>query len=237
MTQIKIHPSFEKLKGGLVVSCQAFPGEPLFGPEFIVAMARSAIQGGAVGLRINGPVDVAAIRQSVAPKHEYPIIGLFKHDLPGFAVRITPTLAHAEELARAGANIIALDATSRLHPERRDAAGLIQAVQSATGLPVLADISTVEEGLAAEEAGAEAVSTTLSGYTPYSPQQEAPDLNLIAALAEKLSIPVMAEGRISTPEQAHNALAAGAFAVVVGSAITRPWWITEQFVKGIRSIR
>jgi N-acylglucosamine-6-phosphate 2-epimerase len=223
------------IQNRLVVSCQAFPGEPLFGPEFMVAMARSAIQGGAAGLRINGPVDIAAVKEMVAREQPgLPVIGLFKEDLPGYAVRITPTLEHALRIAAAGADILAVDATQRPHPAGMDSAGLIQAVRAQTRLPVLADISTLEEGLAAADAGADAVSTTLSGYTPYSRQQEDPDLELLAALVKRLSIPVLAEGRIDTPAQARTALDAGAFAVVVGSAITRPWLITEKFVKGLR---
>jgi N-acylglucosamine-6-phosphate 2-epimerase len=221
---------FDKLKKGLIVSCQAFPGEPLYGPGFMVAMARSALIGGAVGLRINGPADIAAVRQAVA----CPIIGLYKHDLAGYEVRITPTLEDAREIALAGADIIALDATDRPHPDQLTPAQLIAAVRTATGKPVLADISTFKEGLAAADAGADAVSTTLSGYTPYSPQGEAPDFDLIISLSGRLSIPIFAEGRIMTPAHARRALDLGAYAVVVGSAITRPWLITAAFVKGLK---
>lgn len=219
-----------KIKGGLVVSCQAQPDEPLFGSETMVKMAHAALEGGAVGIRANTPADVAAIRRALP---EVPLIGLYKYDLPGYEVRITPTLATAQELAEAGCDIIALDATTRPRPEGGDLGRFIRLVQQATGLPVLADISTLEEGLAAEAAGAELLSTTLSGYTAYSPQQEEPDLALVAQLAGRAKIPVLAEGRISTPAQAHAALAAGAYAVVVGGAITRPQWITRQFVKAL----
>jgi N-acylglucosamine-6-phosphate 2-epimerase len=232
---VNIHPIMKNLQGGLVVSCQAYPGEPTFGPQYMVAMALSAIQGGAVGLRINGPVDVSAVKGLVSSDHfRIPVIGLFKEDLPGYRVRITPTLKHCLAIAAAGADIIALDATLRPHPDGLEAGELVRRVRVQTGLPVLADISTLEEGLAAEQAGADAISTTLSGYTAYSPQQEGPDLNIVAALAKRVSVPVLAEGRIDTPQQARMALEAGAFAVVVGSAITRPWLITEKFVKGLR---
>lgn len=219
------------LKHGLIVSCQAFPGEPLFGPEFMVAMARSALLGGAVGLRANGPVDIRAMRQVLT----VPIIGLYKFDIPGYEVRITPTLKTAQEVAQAGADIIALDATARPHPEGVSLAELIGKVAAITGKLVLADISTVDEALQAVDAGADAVSTTLSGYTPYSTQGEAPDLALIEKLSSRLKVPVFAEGRIMTPAQARSALDLGAFAVVVGTAITRPWLITEAFVKGMRA--
>jgi N-acylglucosamine-6-phosphate 2-epimerase len=225
-----VNTVFDRFSGGLVVSCQALPDEPLFGSHIMAAMARAAQVGGAAAIRANTPVDIAAIRAEV----DLPIMGLFKEVLPGFEqVYITPTVRHAVAVARAGADIIALDATLRPHPEGRDAAGLIEAVRAATGLPVLADISTYEEGMAAYQAGAEAVSTTLSGYTPYSPQQDDPDFDLVRRLVADLPIPVIAEGRIVTPEQARAALDAGAFAVVVGGAITRPQLITRRFAAAL----
>ena len=223
---------FEKMHHGLIVSCQAFPGEPLFGPEFMVAMARSALLGGAVGLRINGPVDIAAVRAAV----EVPVIGLYKHDLPGFEVRITPTVDHALAISQAGADIIALDATRRPHPESLGITSLIEKVHAVTGRPILADISTLDEALQAVDGGADAVSTTLSGYTPYSPQLEDPDFDLIESLAGRLSVPILAEGRIMTPAQARRALELGAYAVVVGTAITRPWLITASFAKAMQGL-
>lgn len=223
-------PIFERLRGGLIVSCQALEDEPLYGAEIMAAMARAAVQGGAVGIRANSPADIRAIRATVA----VPVIGLYKASLPGYTPYITPTVAHARAVAEAGADIIAVDATLRPHPDGLDAAGLIRQVQAATGKPVLADVATLEEGLSAWQSGAEAVSTTLSGYTDDSPRQPGPDFDLLRSLVERLPIPVIAEGRISTPDQAAQALAIGAFAVVVGSAITRPQLITRQFVERIR---
>lgn len=218
-----------KIRGGLIVSCQAQPDEPLFGAEVMVKLAHAALQGGAVGIRANTPADVAAIRQALP---DVPLIGLYKFDLPGFEVRITPTLETALALAQAGCDIIALDATQRPRPEG-SLETFIRKVQTETGLPVLADISTLEEGLTAEAAGAELISTTLSGYTSYSPQQKEPDLALVKALSGVLKVPLLAEGRITTPAQARQALEEGAYAVVVGGAITRPQWITRQFVDGL----
>jgi N-acylglucosamine-6-phosphate 2-epimerase len=195
----------------------------------MTAMARAAVEGGAVGIRANGPADIQAIRQAVS----LPIIGISKVDLPGFAVRITPRLSDALAIMQAGAHIIALDATDRPHPESADASNWIQAVQRATGCPVMADVSTFEEGLAAARAGADLVSTTLSGYTSYSPQQLEPDFELVRRLSAALSVPVIAEGRIAKPPPARMALEAGAYAVVVGAAITRPQWITRQFVQAL----
>ncbi len=222
-------PLFARFQGGLVVSCQALEDEPLHGAQIMAAMARAALQGGALGIRANSPADIAAIRAAV----DLPIIGLYKEQIPGSPIFITPTLRHARAVAEAGADIIALDATLRPHPVGLDAAGLIRQVKDATGKPVLADVASYADGLAAWQAGADAVSTTLSGYTADSPQQEEPDFALLARLAANLPIPVLAEGRIATPAQAAHALNLGAFAVVVGSAITRPQWITRQFVTKI----
>ncbi|RPI21671.1 MAG: N-acetylmannosamine-6-phosphate 2-epimerase [Chloroflexota bacterium] len=221
----------KQLRDGLVVSCQAQPGEPLHEPDIMVAMAKTAIAAGAVGIRANGPADIRAIHTAI----QVPLIGLYKIDLQGYAVRITPTLKSAQEISAAGADLVALDATFRPHPDNLTAAELIQQVHATCSRLVLADIATFDEGLAAQDAGAEAVSTTLSGYTADSPSQEDPDFDLIEKLARRLSIPVIAEGRITTPSQARHALELGAYAVVVGTAITRPGWITEQFVRGITS--
>ena len=221
-----------RLRGGLIVSCQALPDEPLFGSHIMARMAVAAQAGGAVGLRANTPVDVKAIKDAVP---DLPLIGLFKVVVPGFDdVYITPRVEDAVAIAEAGADIIALDATDRPHPEGT-AANVLHAVKEATGRLIMADISTEAEALAAVDAGADVISTTLSGYTPYSPQLEGPDLALVRALATRnLPVPVVAEGRIHTPEQARAALDAGAFAVVVGGAITRPQQIAARFAQAVR---
>ena len=218
----------EQLRGGLIVSCQALPGEPLFGSAIMARLAIAAEAGGAAAIRANSPADIAAIREVT----KLPIIGLSKVDILGFDVYITPTVTDAESIADSGADIIAIDATNRPHPEGslRD---FIAKIRNSTGLPVLADISTYDEALAAQDAGAAFVSTTMSGYTPYSPQQEEPDLDLIRKLAGILTVPLIAEGRIATPEQARAALDAGAYAIVVGGAITRPQQITTRFARAL----
>ena len=224
----------QSLRHGLIVSCQPDANEPatdpLNRPEIMAALAQAAALGGAVGIRADGPAHIAAIRAAV----QLPIIGIYKRDLPGVPVRITPAVELALEVARAGADLIAVDATARPHPGGLSAADLIRQVAAATGKPVLADCSTLEEGIAAEAAGAAAVLTTLSGYTASSPQQEEPDFALIQQLVRAVRVPVIAEGRIDTPEQAARALACGAWAVTVGSAITRPRAITERFVRALR---
>jgi N-acylglucosamine-6-phosphate 2-epimerase len=218
-----------RVRGNLIVSCQALPHEPLYGAEIMARMAVAATEGGAAAIRANTPPDIAAIRRTVS----LPIVGLFKEDVPGYAVYITPTLAHAQAVATAGADVIAIDATARPRPVPGALAEFIAAIHAATGLPVLADISTLEEGIAAAEAGADLISTTMSGYTPYSPQHAEPDIALVAALSGGVARPVLAEGRYRLPEQAAAALTAGATAVVVGGAITRPQEITRWFVAGM----
>jgi N-acylglucosamine-6-phosphate 2-epimerase len=215
-----------RLRGGLIVSCQAEEGEPLYGSNYMSAMAVAAAEGGAVGIRANTPKDIAAIRLAIT----LPIIGIYKRDTPGYAVRITPTVESALQVAQAGADIIAIDSTSRPQPEDFTLEERIRLIHAQTSCPVMADIATYGEGQAAQEAGVDLVSTTLSGYTEDSPSQEGPDFELLQKLVSTLKIPVVAEGRIASPEQAGRALQLGAFAVVVGTAITRPRWITERFV-------
>jgi len=222
----------ESLHAGLIVSCQALQDEPLFGSAHMVAMARAAVQGGAVALRANGPEDIAAIRSAI----KVPIIGLYKIDFPGCEVRITPTIEQAVQVIEAGADIVAIDATDRPHPGGT-AANLIAQIRRRTDRPILADVATLAEGIAAAAAGAEFVATTLSGYTAYSPARMEPDFFLLDQLVKALSptrTPVIAEGHITTPAQAFQALQLGAHAVVIGSAITRPQWITAQFVNGLQ---
>jgi N-acylglucosamine-6-phosphate 2-epimerase len=221
----------ERLRGGLIVSCQALAGEPLHGSQYMAAMARAAAQGGAVAIRANGPADIAAIRSTV----DLPIIGLFKDDLPGFDVRITPTLNHARQISEAGAQILAIDATARPHADGVSIADRIRFIHNELHCLVLADISVFDEARQAAEAGADLVATTLSGYTASSPSQTEPDFALVEQLAKSVGGPVIAEGRFATPAQATQALRLGAHAVVVGTAITRPQWITARFVEGLRA--
>jgi N-acylglucosamine-6-phosphate 2-epimerase len=217
----------EAVRGRLIVSCQALPDEPLHGASIMARMAVAAREGGAVAIRANSPEDIRAIREAV----DLPLIGLYKDGDSG--VYITPTLRHARAVAEAGADVIALDATPRARPNGENLADIIAAIHADLGKLVLADVSTREEGIAAAQMGADFVAPTLSGYTEYSAKRDGPDLELIQTLAQTLDVPVIAEGRIRTPAEARAALDAGAAAVVVGSAITRPQWITAQFVASI----
>jgi N-acylglucosamine-6-phosphate 2-epimerase len=226
---------FEDLRGGLVVSVQAPDGSPLAAPSHLAAMALAAASGGAAGIRA---VEVAAVKEAVA----LPVIGLRKRRVEGSDVYITPSLEDARAVVAAGADIVAVDATVRPRPD----GGSLAALVSELPVPVLADVDSLEAGVAAREAGAAAVATTLAGYTgggapraiapdaaladPSSaPASAGPDLGLVRALAAELDCPVFAEGRIATPEQARAAFDAGAFAVVVGTAITDPVALTRGF--------
>lgn len=212
------------IRGGLVVSCQAPPGSPLARTDHIVALARAAESGGARGIRAEGAGDVAAVRAAV----ELPLIGLRKRAVAGSEVYITPELADARAVADAGADIVAVDATLRPRPGGVASERFVARLAEELAQPVLADVDSLEAGLAARAAGAAAVATTLSGYTG-GPVPDGPDLELVARLAAELDCPVLAEGRYATPEAVRDAFEAGAFAVVVGAAITDPVALTRRF--------
>lgn len=213
---------------GLIVSCQALEDEPLHGGDTMAKMARAAVQSGAIGIRTNGIADIERIKKEV----QVPVIGLIKRNIPGSDVFITPTLEEVEAIVTAGADVVALDVTDR--EGRLEAVKRLIAWAHARGAAVMADISTLEEGLAAEALGVDFIGTTLSGYTSYSRQQDGPDFDLLQELCARVRVPVVAEGRIWTPEEAVQAMACGATYVVVGSAITRPQLITERYVKALR---
>jgi putative N-acetylmannosamine-6-phosphate epimerase len=193
-------------------------------------MARAAAQGGASGIRANGSEDIRAIKAVV----DLPIIGILKRVVEGYDVYITPDLDSARSIAEAGADVIAVDATDRSHPEG-SATGHIVKLKSELGLPVMADVATLHEGVLAARAGADYVATTLSGYTPTSPVSDQPDLKLVGELVQALDVPVIAEGRFWTPEQIATAFELGARAVVVGTAITNPREITRRFAAAVPS--
>ncbi|MEN9217677.1 MAG: N-acetylmannosamine-6-phosphate 2-epimerase [Gloeomargarita sp. DG_2_bins_126] len=221
------------LAPGLIVSCQAEPGSPFYGVEFIRAFAQAAVLGGAVAVRLCGVENVAAVR----PDLPIPIIGLTKHQYPDGRVLITESAAEAVHLTQAGADVIAVDATTRRRPQGMTGTELVRQLKQEFNLTVMADIDTVAAGVKAAAAGADYVATTLSGYTPATAclGEEAPDFALIRALVSTVAVPVIAEGRIRTPSQARQALDAGAYGVVVGSAITRPVEITRWFVQALAS--
>ena len=216
------------LRGRLIVSCQAPPGSPLRDPGIIAALAQCAERGGAGGVRIDGPDDIAAVRRAVA----IPIIGIYKMS-DRSPVYITPTFDAGHTIVQAGAHIVAVQATRERASTPDRLSDLIARLREECRVPVMADVSTLEEGLDAAGAGADLVATTMAGYTPHSRQMPGPDLDLVRDLARGVSIPVVAEGRIRTPEEAAAALQAGAWAVVVGRAITMPEAITEAFARAL----
>ncbi len=215
-----------KLHRGLIVSCQAEEGSPFNAPQFIAAFAKAAELGGAVGVRVRDPENVAAVKKMT----ELPVIGLTKGYYESGKVLITPTMDDVLRLVKSGADIVAVDATARIRPNGMSGIDFLRFVKSDIDVPVLADISTLDEALAAVSAGTDFVATTLSGYTEGSTStDDTPDFDLIQNISSRVDTPVIAEGRIWTPEQARMAVECGAFAVCVGTAITRPVTIVEKF--------
>jgi N-acylglucosamine-6-phosphate 2-epimerase len=221
----------DRLRGGLVVSCQAREDNPLHGPRFMAVMASAAIAGGAVGIRADGVADVTAIRDAIGP--QVPIMGIFKVKQLDGSLFITPTAEAALAILEAGARLVALDGTTRPRPGGEQLADVVSAIHAAGGA-ALADVGTIEDALYAVSCGVDAVGTTLSGYTPDSPKSEGPDFVLLQRLAHDCPVPVFAEGRIWTREEARKAIELGADFVVVGTAITNPTAITARFVAALR---
>ncbi len=212
------------LAGQLVVSAQAYPGEPMRDPRTTAQVAASAVIGGAAAIRVQGIADIQFTRAAV----EVPVIGLWKDGHDG--VFITPTLQHALSCAGAGAHIVAIDGTRRPRPDGLSLAETIAGIHAGSNALVMADCGSLDDAVAAAADGAELIGTTLAGYTDERPKTDGPDLELIAAIAAAgLGAPLIAEGRIHSPAQARQALDAGAFAVVVGTAITHPATITGWF--------
>ena len=215
------------LRGKLLVSCQAAEDSPLRDSSTMARFARAAVEGGAAGIRANGVDDVRAIRQAVS----VPIIGIWKTQQDDGEFLITPSLEKARQLVGAGAGLIALDCTAR--GERYGALERLRRIKAEMGVPVLADIATVEEAVRAAEAGADAVLSTLRGYTRDTSHVKTFEPAFIADLLRAVSVPVIAEGHIQTHEDLCAALDAGAFAIIVGTAITRPETITRGFVSAL----
>ncbi|MCC6861094.1 MAG: putative N-acetylmannosamine-6-phosphate 2-epimerase [Bryobacterales bacterium] len=216
-----------RLQGKLLVSCQASEGDAFHDPPSMARFARAAVRGGAAGIRANGPADIAAIRAAV----DVPIVGIQKRLHPDGRILITPGFDDARALVEAGADMIALDSTAR--GQRYGALERLARIKAALGVPVLADIATVEEAVAAARAGADFVLSTMRGYTEETAAVQEFQPGFIRDLVAAVPVPVIAEGRIRTPDQAAAAIRAGAFAVIVGSAVTRPHEITDWFARAV----
>ncbi len=225
---------FEQIKGKVIVSCQAVPGEPLYVEEksIMYLMARAAKQAGTPMIRTSSIRDVVAIKEETG----LPVIGLIKIQYEGFESYITPTMKEVDALVEAGSDIIALDCTDQKRGDGKSTGEFITEVRTKYPDAILmADISTYEEGVNAWKLGMDIVGTTMSGYTPHSPKIDGPDYELVKKLSETVDIPVIGEGRVHSPEQAVEMLNAGAYAVVVGGAITRPLEIAQRFMKAVEN--
>lgn len=218
---------WEAVRGGLIVSCQASEGDAFFGPGMMARFAKAALDGGAAGIRANGSDDIREIRAITG----VPIIGIQKSIAEDGRILITRSFEEAASLARAGADAIAIDCTER--GCRYGALDRLRRVRAELGKAAMADIATMEEAEAAAAAGADFVLPTMRGYTDATRHIVRFDAEFIRALRRRVAVPVIAEGKIGTPEEARAALEAGAFAVVVGTAITRPHEITRRFVRSI----
>lgn len=223
---------FAQLKAQLVVSCQASPGDPLEDTDALRRIALAALEGGAAGLRVNSAEHIAALRRDT----NAPIIGIQKQYGPA-GLRITPDFAAAASLAAAGASMIALDCTDRIWPNGDPWPQLIERIHQELRLPVMADVATLDDAVRAVAAGTDCVGTTLHGYTADTRGIQSFNWELLEAMNKQLTVPIMAEGRISTPFEARRAVAGGAWCVIVGSAITRPGAITARFVRALERWR
>lgn len=226
---------FDQIQGGLIVSCQALEHEPLYTKEggVMPLMAKAAAQSGAVGIRANTVRDITQIKAVV----DLPVIGIIKKDYPGTPMYITVTMAEVDALVECGVDILAVQGTSALRPDGSTAADFIRQIKAKYPQQlVMADIATLEEAMACAEAGADFVGTTMRGYTPETKGIDDIDFAFITELTQKCPAKVIAEGHIHSPEQAVQALQAGAFALVVGGAITRPAEITARFTGAIRAM-
>lgn len=218
------------IKGGLIVSCQALEDEPLHSPDIMMRMAQAALMGGAIGIRANSPADCAQIKQHV----DLPIIAIYKKIYGTCEVYITPTIEEVKGLLSIDPEIIAVDATNRIRPNGKTLEEFFKEIKQIYNGLIMADVSNLDEGIEAERIGFDIVSTTLCGYTDYTLDRPKPDIELIKGLKAVLRIPIIAEGNIDSPNNAINCLDAGAWAVVVGGAITRPQLITKKFVDSLQ---
>lgn len=222
-----MNKTIENWRGGLIVSCQAPADSPLARPEIIAAFARTAEMNGAVGVRIDSPEHVRAVKNQVG----IPILGIYKIVDDRSEVYITPTFESARKIAEAGADVIALDATRRARPNGETLENLVERIHRELDKPLMADAATFEDGVyAAETLGAAVVGTTLSGYTAETRHLIEPDFALIEKLARRLSTPVICEGRLRSAADVRRAFDCGALAVVVGGAITGIDNLVKQFV-------
>ncbi|MGL6173201.1 MAG: N-acetylmannosamine-6-phosphate 2-epimerase [Cellulosilyticaceae bacterium] len=220
----------EKIKGGLIVSCQALESEPLHSAYIMSRMAYAAMLGGAVGIRANTVEDITEIKKVV----DLPIIGIIKQEYEGCNVYITPTMKEVDALVACGVDIIAIDATKRQRPDKKTLEGFFEEVRGKYPEQLfMADCSNYEEGMKAAEIGFDLIGTTMHGYTEYTKGAILPNYDLIKSLVKECGKPVVAEGGIWSPEQLKMAIDCEAWTAVVGTAITRPMDITKRYVNAL----
>ena len=223
---------FDRIRGQMIISCQAVPGEPLYVEEksIMYLMARAAKMAGSPAIRTSSIRDVIAIKEETG----LPVIGLVKIQYPGYEGYITPTMKEVDELVEAGSDVVALDCTLRRRGDGTSVNDFIRDIREKyPDIILMADISNYEEGVNAWKCGVDIVGTTMSGYTDYTPKLDGPDYELMRRLAADLDIPVIGEGKFHTPVQAVAALDTGVWSIVVGGAITRPLEIAGRFMKAI----
>jgi len=235
MEVVKMNDRIKNLKGKLIVSCQALEHEPLHSDFIMGRMALAAKMGGARGIRANTVVDIKEIQKQV----DLPIIGIIKKDYDDSEVYITPTMDEVDALVEAGVDIIALDATNRLRPNKKSLKEFFGEVRAKYPDKLfMADCSTEEEAIFADELGFDFIGTTMVGYTKESEglRIEENDFEILRNILAKVKHKVIAEGNINTPEKCRRVIELGAFSVVVGSIITRPQLITKEFSKALEEV-
>jgi len=221
----------DDLKGGLIVSCQARRGWPMYGEKIMAAFANAAKQGGACGIRANEPSNVKEIKEAV----DIPVIGINKIWSDKSDVYITPTFDSAAAVIESGADILALDATGRSRPNGETLPDIIKRIKKKyPTILIMGDIANLDDAKFASNSGCDLVATTLSGYTNATSKNKYIDVSLVKEISNKLTLPVVAEGKVRTPSDAKKTLDLGAHSVVVGTMITRPEIITKTFVNEIK---
>ncbi len=222
----------KKINKKIIISCQSSSGDPIYEDKCILSIIKSVVQGGAAGLRLAGVKDIKETKKLFP---SIPVIGITKPDplLDNWKeiVYITPTFEDAKKISEAGADIIAIDGTSRKRPQE-NLAGLIDKIHKELNKPVMVDCATAQEGIMCRLMGADIISTTLSGYTQETLDKNngEPDFELLESLIKSIDAPVILEGRVWTVEHVRKAFKIGAYSVVIGSAVTRPQIITKRFV-------
>lgn len=220
----------KQIRGGIIVSCQAKDNSPLDNSVILAAMARAAEEGSAVGIRANCPRNIIQIKKNVS----IPVIGIYKKYYKASKVYITPTFNEAREIIDLGVEIIALDATLHKRPKNESLSSLIEKIRDYSNVLIMGDIATYSEAVNAEKLGLDLIATTLLSYTDETQNQSAPDMELVKRIVSNINIPLIVEGKIHTPDQAADAIKTGAYAVVIGTAITNISWVTSCFVDAIK---